>query len=129
MHKPESIKENDGHYIIRDFVIKTDSLTSARKPDLMLINKKENEFAPTRILRFQPTSVKIKEIENFNEYFNLAWELKKLWYIRVMIVLILVGTLDTVALNLERRLGELEISGITKTILITTLLRWSKILN
>ena len=42
MHKPESIMENETHKILWDFEIKTDHLILARRPDLLIISKKEN---------------------------------------------------------------------------------------
>ena len=42
MHKPESVIEtHKTHKILWDFEIKTDHLIPARRPDLLLINKKE----------------------------------------------------------------------------------------
>ena len=45
MHIPASVIENDTHKLLCDFYIQTDHLTSARRPDLIIINnnkKKEN---------------------------------------------------------------------------------------
>ena len=41
MHKPESVLENETHKILWDFEIQTDPLITARRPDLVLINKKK----------------------------------------------------------------------------------------
>ena len=43
MRNPASVLENDTHKIQWDFDIQTDHLISARRPDLIIINKnKEN---------------------------------------------------------------------------------------
>ena len=42
MHKRKSVPENDTNKILWDFEIKTDSQILAKKPDLVLINKKKN---------------------------------------------------------------------------------------
>ena len=42
MHNPESVLKNEGYEIIWDFVIQINHLTSARRPDLVIVNKKEN---------------------------------------------------------------------------------------
>ena len=42
MHKPEYIQENETQKILWDFEIQTVHLIPARKPDLIVINKKEN---------------------------------------------------------------------------------------
>ena len=52
MHKPESIQENETHKILRDFEIETDHRILARRPDLVLINKKKF-FIIEWILPFQ----------------------------------------------------------------------------
>ena len=58
---------------------------------------------------------KEKENEKADKYLDLARELKRLWN-KVMVILIVVGTLGTVTKDLERRLEELEIRGRMKTI-------------
>ena len=45
VHKPESILEYEMHKILLDFEIKMDHLISARRPDLVLINKKRENLA------------------------------------------------------------------------------------
>ena len=40
MHNPASVLENDTHKLLWDFDIPTDHLTSARRPDIIIINKK-----------------------------------------------------------------------------------------
>ena len=41
MHKPESIRENETHKILWDLEIQTDHLIPARRPDLVIVNKKK----------------------------------------------------------------------------------------
>ena len=40
MHNPAPVLENDTHKLLWDFNIQTDHLISARRPDLIIINKK-----------------------------------------------------------------------------------------
>ena len=42
MHNLASVLKNDIHKLLLDFDIQTDHLISARRPDLIIINKKEN---------------------------------------------------------------------------------------
>ena len=42
MHNPAPVLENDTHKLLWDFNIQTDHLIPARRPDLIMINKKEN---------------------------------------------------------------------------------------
>ena len=40
MHNLESVLENETHKILWDYKIQTDHLISARRPDLVIVNKK-----------------------------------------------------------------------------------------
>ena len=42
MRKSESVLENETHKPFWDFEIQTDHLIAVRRPDLVIINKKEN---------------------------------------------------------------------------------------
>ena len=44
MHKPASVLENGTHKLQWDFNIQTDHLISARRPDLIIINKKRENL-------------------------------------------------------------------------------------
>ena len=43
MYNPAPVLENDTHKLLRDFDIETDHLISARRPDLIIINKKKKK--------------------------------------------------------------------------------------
>ena len=43
MHNPASVLENDTHKLQWDFVIQTDHLILARRPNLIIINKKKKK--------------------------------------------------------------------------------------
>ena len=43
MHNPAPVLENDTHKLLWDFDIQTDHLISARRPDLIIINKKKKK--------------------------------------------------------------------------------------
>ena len=45
MHNPAPVFENDTHKLLLDFNIQTDHLILARRPDLIIINKKKRELA------------------------------------------------------------------------------------
>ena len=44
MYNPAPVLENDLHKLLWDFNIQTDHLNAARRPDLIIINKKKREF-------------------------------------------------------------------------------------
>ena len=65
MHNPAPILENDMHKLLRDFDIQTYHLISARRPDLIIINKKKRrKFAKlSTLLSRQTTEWKWKNVK------------------------------------------------------------------
>ena len=77
MHNLESVLENEMHKLLWDFEIQTDHLISARRPGLVIINKKKRTC---RIVDFAVSAnhrVKLKENEKKAMYLDLARELNK----------------------------------------------------
>ena len=56
MHNPESVLENETHKLLLDFEIQMDHRISARRPDLMIINRKKQELPELLILLFRLTT-------------------------------------------------------------------------
>ena len=52
-----------------------------------------------------------KECEKKDKYLDLARELKKLWNMRVTILLIVIGAFGTVTKGLLKELEDLEVGG------------------
>ena len=112
MHNSQSVQEKETHKILWEFEIQTDHLISARWPDQLIVNKKR-EPAELWTLPFQLTS----------ELLNLARELKKkLWNMKVTVILIVIGALGTVTKGLVLWLKDLEIKKRVETIQTTALL-------
>ena len=100
MYNPAPILENDTHKLLWDFDIHIDHLISARRPDLTIINKKNQKNKRNcKIVDFAVPaghSRKLKECEKKDKYLDLARELKKPWNMRVTNVPIVIGAFDTV---------------------------------
>ena len=98
--------END--ILLWDFDIQTDHLISARRPDLIIINKKKK----TRICKIVDFVVqvdhrtKLKECEKKHKYLVLARELKKLWNMKVTFITIVTGAFGTVTKGLLKLVDE-----------------------
>ena len=56
MHNPAPVLENDSDKLPWDFNIQTDHLIPARRPDLIIINKKKRAFAKLSTLLFWRTT-------------------------------------------------------------------------
>ena len=67
--------------------------------------------------------MKLKECEKRYKYLYLARELKKLWDMKVTIILIVIGALGTATKGLLKGLEDLEITGRVETIQTTAFLR------
>ena len=76
MHNPAPVLENATHKLLWDFNIQTDQLIPARRPGLIIINKKKRTC---KIVDFAvPTDhrIKLKECERKDKYLDFARELK-----------------------------------------------------
>ena len=73
--------------------------------------------------------MKLKEGEKKDKYLDLARKLKKLWKIKVTVILNEIGALYTVTKGLVKGLEELEIRTRVETIQTTALLRSARILR
>ena len=92
-----------------------------------MINNKERTW---RIVDFAvPANYreKLKESKKNDKYLDLAWELKKLWNMKVTIILIVIGALSTVTKGLVQGLEDLEKR--VETLKTIALLRLARILR
>ena len=78
MHNPAPVLENNTHKHLWYFEVQTDHLISARRPDLIIINKKKRTCKIADFAVQADRRIKLKECEKKNSYLDLARELKKL---------------------------------------------------
>ena len=129
-HRPEAVCENTEFKLLYDFNIYTDKLIPARRPDIVLINKKKKETTIIDISCPRDTNTKDKEKEKVSKYLELKTELETIWKSKTTIVPIVIGALGAVSRDLEKHLKSLNITDIQlhelqKTVLINTI----KIIN
>ena len=105
MHNPVTVLENEIHKLLRDFNIQTDHLMLARRLDLIIINKKKRTCQIVDFAVPADHRVKLKESEKKDKYLDLDRELKKLWNMKVMIILVIIGALGTVTKGLIKGTG------------------------
>ena len=102
---------NDSHKLLWDFNIQTDHLIPARRPDLIIINKRK------RICKIVDSGIpadhriNLKEREKKDKYHDLARELKKLWNMKITIVPIVIGAFGIITKGLLKGLEDLEVGG------------------
>ena len=90
MSNPESVLEYETHKFLLDFEIQTDHLISARRPDLVTVNKKKRTYGVVNFVVPADHRVKLKESEKRGKNLDLARELKKLWSKKVMVISIVI---------------------------------------
>ena len=112
-----------------DLDIQTDHLISARRPDLIIINKKKRICKIVDFAVPVDHRLKLKECEKRDKYLDLARELKKLWNMKVTIISIVIGAFGTVTKGLLKGLEDLEVGGGVETIQTTALLKTARILR
>ena len=129
MDNPAHVLENATHKLLWDFNIQTDHLIPARRPDLIIINKKKRTCKIVDFAVPADHRIKLKKSEKKDKYLDLARELKKLWNMQVTIIPIVIGTFGTVTKGLLKGLEDLEVGGWVETIQMTALLRTTRILR
>ena len=129
MHNPAPVPENDSHKLQWDFNIQTDPLIPARRPDLIIINKRKRICKIVDFAVSADHRINLKESEKKDKYLDLAREIKKLWNMKVTIVPIVISVLGTVTKGLLKGLEDIEIGGRVETIQTTALLRTARILR
>ncbi len=114
------ILENNTHKLLRDFNIQTDHLIPARRPDLIIINKKKRICKIVDFAVPADHRIKLKECEKKDKYINLVRELKNLWNMQVTVILIVIGAFGTVTKGLLKGLEDLEVGRGMETIHTTS---------
>ena len=123
-HVPEPVLENERCKILWDFTIQTDHVIEARRPDMIVVEKRNK---CCKIIYFAiPYDSRIaeKEVEKVVKYQDLARELKKLWKMKTMVIPIVIGTFGTVPKDLKKRLEnigiETKIDELQKSVILNT---------
>ena len=89
-----------------DFDIHTDHLISARRPGLIIINKKKRSCKIDDFAVPADQRIKLKEWEKKDQYLGFARELKKLWNMQVRIIPIVIAAFGTTIKGLLKGLED-----------------------
>ena len=127
-HELESVSENEDYKISWDFSIQTDHIMEARRPDLVVVDKKRI----CKIIDFAvPGDSRIaeKEKDKREKYQDLRRELQKIWNVKVKIIPLVVGSLGAIPKQYGNRLKEIGITAGTAQVQKTVLLGTARILR
>ena len=92
-HEPESVSENKDCRILWDYSIHTDHVIEARRPNLVVVDKKERSCKIIDFAVRGDSRIEEKEKDKIEEYQELGRELQKIWNVKVKIILLVVGSL------------------------------------
>ena len=126
-HEPESVLENEDYKILWDFSIQTDNVTEARRPDLVVVDKKERSC---KIIDFAvpgDSRIEEKEEDKIEKHQELGRELQKIWNVKVKIKPLVVGSLGAIPKQFGNRLKWIGITAGTAQVQKTVLLGAARI--
>ena len=104
-HDPEGAVENEEIKVLWDINIQCDNLIEARRPDLIVIDKKEQKGIIIYIA--VPADVRVEEKEKVEKYQDLKREIRSLWKLRnVEINPVVIGALRSVSAEFDRWIGK-----------------------
>ena len=123
-HERESVLESEDYKILWDFSIQTDHVIEARRPDLVVVDKKRRTCKIIDFVVPGDSRIEEKEKEKKEMYQDLRRELQKIWNVRVKIIPLVVGSLCAIPKHFGNRLREsgvtAEIGQVQKTVLLGT---------
>ena len=114
---------------MRDFSIQTNHVIEARRPDLVVVDKKERSC---KIIDFAvpgDSRIEEKEKDKIEKYQDLGRELQKIWNVNVKIIPLVVGPLGAIPKQFGKRLKQIAITAETAQVQKTVLLGTARILR
>ena len=90
-HVPESVLENDDYKLLWDFSIRTDHEIRARRPDLVIVNKRDKSCQIIDVAIPEDGQVREKEDKKVEKYQDLAREVRKMWDVKTKLIPVVMG--------------------------------------
>ena len=123
-HEPESVLENEVYKILWDFSIQTDHVIEARRPDLVVVDKKERSCKIIHLAVPGDSRIGEKEKDKVEKYQDLGRELRKIWNVKVKIIPLVVGSLGATTKQFGNRLKQIVITVGTAQVRRQFYLEW-----
>ena len=93
-----------------DFSIQTDHVIEARRPDLVVFDKKERSCKIVYFAVPGDGRIEEKEKDKIEKYQDLGRELQKIWNVKVKIIPLVVGSLGAIPKQVGNRLKQIGIT-------------------
>ena len=110
-YESERVLENEDYKILWDFSIQTDHVIEARRADLVVVDKKERSC---KIIDFAvpgDSGIEEKEKDKIEKYQDMERELKKIWNVKVKIILLIISSLCAIPKQFGNRLKQIGITA------------------
>ena len=128
-YEPESVLENEDYKILWDFSIQIDHVIEARRPDLVVIDKKERSCKITDFAVPGDSRIEEKEKGKIEKYQDLGREFQKIWNVKVKIIPLVVGSIGAIPNQFGNRSKQIGITAGTTQVQKTVLLGRARILR
>ena len=100
---------NDYYRILWDFSIETNHTIEARRPDIIVEDRKNSKCKIIDFAVPYDSRVDNKEAEKMEKYQDFAREIRRLWNTQVKIVSVVIGALGTTPRLLRKRIEDIGI--------------------
>ena len=123
-HEPERFLENEDYKILWDFSIQADLVIEARRPDLIIVDKKERSCKMIDFAVPRDSRIEEKEKDKIEKHQDLGRELQKIWSVKVKIIPLAVGSLGAISKQFGNRLKQIGVTvgaaEVQKTVFLGT---------
>ena len=104
-HEPESVLEKHDYKTLCDFSIQTDHVIEARRPDLVVVHRKERSCKIIDSAIPGDSTTEEKEKDKIEKYQDFRRELHKIWNVKVKIIPLVEGSLGAIPKQFGNRLS------------------------
>ena len=111
-HAPEGSVENENVKLLWDINIQCENIIEARRPHIVLVEKKEKRCSVFDIAVPADVRCSEKEIEKVEKYQDLKREIGRIWQMRsVNVVHVVIGALGSVTKKFEKWSEKLQVDA------------------
>ena len=101
-HVPDSVLEYEDYKLLWDFSVRTDHVIGARRPDLLIIDKRDKSCQIIDVAIPEDNGVRAwKEDKKVEKYQDLARKVRKMWGVKTKVIPVVVGALGSIPLRLN----------------------------
>jgi len=96
------VLEYEDYKLLWDFSVRTDHVIGARRPDLLIIDKRDKSCQIIDVAIPEDNGVRAwKEHKKVEKYQDLAREVRKMWGVKTKVIPVVVGALGSIPAEIE----------------------------